>query len=460
MNKSFSALSRKSGKLRLQRIAGTLLVISVLFTYSMKAAMADTLTPDQFGSLLTLNEAVTRALKTAQEVKCALARLHKEESLYKGVVAEFFPKLNGEVFSAFATGDKQFVGFLDAGIEQPIFQGGKIIAEKRKQKTVVGREQIKLEQAKLDVELVVRILYVRVLEEKELIRIAQAEVKELSVEYDRIKKLVFEEKLTRSAFFRIQTLFQGAKHNLVKHKERYDYLFEVLKETVGISEGESLDIEPAGDFPEIPDSVSAYLTASREHDPLYKLKDLRVEEKQFEKRALQADRFPHLSVAAKWNRLDDVFADTNRAMLGLVGKWDIWDFGRLGSKIKAKSDEIEETKWEGDLLVREHERQLRETFHDARAMREKIRSVEAVVEERQEIYKNEKTKLITGENGSAELIDSFQALEEAKIEKLETVSDYRVLLANLERKTGFDTFANASLEQGQSAQFTGGEAVK
>jgi len=58
------------------------------------------------------------------------------------------------------------------------------------------------------------------------------------------------------------------------------------------------------------------------------------------------------------------------------------------------------------------------------------------------------------------IFPSKDGFEEAKIEKLETVSDYRVLLANLERKIGFDTFANASLEQGQSAQFTGGEAVK
>ncbi len=433
-------MNRKRKKLNFPGVVVGLLVSAFLFMRSLGAAPPTALPSDQFGSLLTLDEAVTKALEGDPEVKRALARLHKEESLYKGSRSEFFPKLNAGSFAAFATGDKHFVDFLETGIEQPIFQGGKAVAGRKKHETMVRAERMKLGQAKFDIEFAIRVLYARVLQEKELTRIAQNEVKELLTEHDRIKKLKEMEALPLYEFFRIETLLAAAKHTLVEHKETYDYLLTVLKETVGMTEGESIELEPLGETPRLSDHVSFYLDSSRQYDPLYKLKDLEIKEKQFEKRELQAERFPHLSLSAKWNRANDVFLDTNRLMVGVAGKWNIWDFGRLGSQINAKSNEIEETKWEGELEVRKHEQEIKKIFHEARAVREKIQSTDALIRERQEIYKNEKTKLIAGEKGASELVDSFAALEEAKIKQVEATSEYRLLLVTLGRKTGFKSF--------------------
>ena len=433
-------------KTKLLSIVVMLFVFAAFFAHSLRASTPDALPADQFGSLLTLDEAVARTLKNGQEIKRAAARLHKEESLYEGSLREFFPKLAGEAFSAFATGDKHFVDFMDVGLEQPIFQGGKIVAQKQKQKTLVESEQLKLEQVKLDLELGVRVLYVQVLREKELTHIAQGEVKELSTQYERIKKLTDRKILPRFEFFRMETLLHGAKHALLKHKESYDYLITVLKETVGVSVGESLELEPLGDFPELDESVMTYLATARQHDPVYKLGDLRVQEKRFEKRELQADRYPHLALTAKWNQFNDVFLDTNRVMVGVVGKWNIWDFGRLGSQINAKSHEIDEVKWEGELEIRKHEDEIRKVFHEARVARETIRLTEALIREREEIYKNEKTRLIAGEKGRGEVIDSFIALREAKIKNLEAITEYHLLVAKLGRKTDFGSVSLSDSE--------------
>jgi outer membrane protein TolC len=236
----------------------------------------------------------------------------------------------------------------------------------------------------------------------------------------------------------METLLESAKHGLVKHKETYDYLLTVLKETIGIGEGESLDLEPLADFQELEESAAQYLDRARHHDPVYQLQELKVKEKQFEKRMLQADRFPKISLTAKWDQLRDVYANTNRGMVGIVGKWDIWDFGRLGSQIEAKSHEIEEMKWQGEIEIREHENAIRRIFHEARAAREKIKLTETLIQERQEIYKNEKTRLIAGEKGLQELVDSFVALEEAKTQRLQAITEYRILIVQLERKIGFE----------------------
>ncbi len=129
------------------------------------------------------------------------------------------------------------MSYLDTGIEQPIFQGGKAVAEKQRQSAVYEIEKLRLEEAKLDLELAVRVLYAQVLAEKELTRIAQGEVKELTAECERIKKLSGKEMMPRLEAFKVEAHLESVKHSLVKHKETYDYLLTVLRETVGVGEG-------------------------------------------------------------------------------------------------------------------------------------------------------------------------------------------------------------------------------
>jgi outer membrane protein TolC len=206
---------------------------------------------------------------------------------------------------------------------------------------------------------------------------------------------------------------------------------------VGIGEGEVLELQTYGSIQEVESGLESFLGASRETDPVYKEGSLMILAKQQEKRSLQAERFPQLSLSTRWNSVRDVYVDTNRVIVGIEGKWNIWDFGRLGSKIRAKEQEIEETKWAEDIRIREHEKEIRRLFHEARALRQKIRMTDAFLKENEENYKNEKTRLVTGGKGAGELLDSFIALEEARSAAVQAVAEYRVQLARLERTRAF-----------------------
>lgn len=429
-------MDRNRGQGKLKRIA-FLLTFITSFGNSLVAYSSQALDPVDYGSLLTLDDAISKTLQNHAQVKMAIERFEKERALYKAKGAEFFPKLGTEIFQGVSTGEKRSVTYFDTLIEQPIFQGGKTIAEKNKQKVKVEEETLKLEQAKLDLELEVRILYAEVLKEKELTRIAQGAVKELSQGYDRMKILLDKEMIARYEFLRTETLLQKAKESLVRHKETYDYLFTFLKETVGIGDDESIELEVLSDFQEINAEMGTLLGDARANDPLYKLKQLEVKEKEYEKKSLEADRYPHVSVGAKWNIYQDVFVDANRGMLGVFGRWNIWDFGRLGSQIQAKAHEIEEKKWAGKIETDKNERDIRRFFHDARAGLEKIKLCESLVREREEAYKNEKAMVIAGEKGAGELLDSFLALVESRIEHLQAVTEYRGLAAKLQRSSCF-----------------------
>ena len=392
---------------------------------------------ENFGSLLTLEQAISRTLQEDAKVKLALERLEKEKALYKGAQAEFFPKFGTQFFGALATGGSKTVGFFDTFVEQPILEGGKSVYNKKKQKTRVESESLKFEEAKLDLNLYVRILYAQVLEEKELTRIAQGEVKELSVAFERASALFKKEVIAQSDLMRVETLLQNSKTGLVKHKESYDYFLAILMETVAMDARESLELEPLEKIPELSEDASTYLEMSRKNDPLYKLTGLQIQEKEFEKKMLRSERWPTVNLAAKWDLDRDIYVNTTRVMAGVSGKWNIWDFGRLGAQIHAKEHEIEEKKWEGVIQVRDHENEIRRNFHEIRAAREKIRLAETLMREREELYKNEKVKNVAGERGSSQLMDSFVALEEARTQNLESITECRILFAKLGRKIAF-----------------------
>jgi outer membrane protein TolC len=423
------------------RSAACLGLAAAVLAASVSAQAAESVVLRPSGELLSIDEAVRNALKDSSEIKRALARLGKEEALYKGTLAEFYPKIKADVQAGAATGERTFLSYLDTGIEQPIFQGGKAVAEKKRQSAVYEVEKLRLEEVKLDLELAVRVLHAQVLAEKELTRIAQGEVKELTAECERIKKLSGKEVLPRFEAFKVEAHLESVKHSLVQHKETYDYLLTVLRETVGIGEGEVLELQTYGSIQEVESGIESFLDASRETDPVYKEGSLMILAKQQEKRSLQAERFPQLSLSTRWNSVRDVYVDTNRVIVGIEGKWNIWDFGRLGSKIRAKEREIEETKWTEDIRIRDHEKEIRRLFHEARALRQKIRMTDAFLKENQESYKNEKTRLVTGGKGAGELLDSFIALEEARSAAVQAIAEYRIQMARLERTRSFKPVA-------------------
>ncbi len=385
-----------------------------------------------FGRVTSIDDAISRTIDNNAQVKSAIARLEKEKSLYRGSRAEFFPKLGTEIFAAGATGQKSTVSYFQTTLEQPLFKGGKLFYGKKKQKVRVEAEEIRLQQEKQDLALEVKLIYASALNEKELLRISQNEVREISRSQACFKALYENMIVSAAEINRINSMLASAKEKTVRHKENYDYLMFVLKQVMDIDDSEIIELQPVSELPAIEDSVMEYLDAYRKTNAVYKLTELAVKEKEFEKKIIQADRYPHISLAVKWDVYNDTFVDNNRAMAGIIGKWDIWDFGRVGSKVSAKTHEIEEVKWASRAKILEEEREIYRLFHDARAIREKIQMFDVQIVELQEYYKNEKVRLIAGQKADAEILESFLRLENMRISQIEAITDYRAILYKLQ----------------------------
>ena len=125
--------------------------------------------------------------------------------------------------------------------------------------------------------------------------------------------------------------------------------------------------------------------------------------------------------------------DQDRFEAGVVGSWNVWDFGVLGNKIKAKEAEREEVFEDGRVKTKELEDKLKRLILDLKVSLSRIGVAKSLFNEKREVYQNEKTRFIAQDKGELEIHDSFVNVIKAEMEVIDVLSDYRLLKARLER---------------------------
>ncbi len=411
----------------------TILILLAFFCITGALFASETIRSD--GSpLIGLEELVSRVLKDDASVREAYARYEKERSRLGAREADFLPLFKTELYEAASTGERTFLTYFDTSVEEPLFEGGKRIALKNEAEVRVQKEHLKLTEAKRDLEIFVRSTYTEALCEEALTKIAQEKVKTLSALHKRERRIYKKGLMTKEELLKSETKGLDAKQSLVKHKEMLDYHLSILQELSGIPEKMSIGLEQSERLPEMVHSFDAYKAQWETKNPAYLMGHLEVKEKEFDLRALQAERYPKLSLAARWNVNRDVFVDTNRGMIGITGKWNIWDFGRLSHEIEAKQHELEEIRAQAEVEMRKREREFRMIYHQTRAAFEKVRMEKSFAREREEAFKNAKVKQITRDGSMKEAEDAFLLLADAKERTTEAVTDYRLLLIRLETR--------------------------
>jgi len=393
------------------------------------------------GTLLTLEESLARVLKDDAQVKRAEARLEKEEALLKAVKREAFPKLKTELYTAAVSHDNRGIIFWTSEIRLPLFEGGRRIHEKRKKDLEVQEQKLHIEETRQEVAYQVKAIYIGLLKEKELTRLSQEWVKESQKFYITMKSLYEKELMTREDLFRWEALYKAAQQELLKHKEAMDYGESLIMELAAVGEREHIELEPLGEVSAKELDFNTSLEEMRKQNPLYEITKLRVKQKEEEKKVLRSERFPKLGLSTRFNLAKDSFVDQNRFELGIVGSWNIWDFGVLGNEIKAKEAEIKEVTEDGHIQTRTLEHEARKLMGDLRVAWGKIEATKGLLQDKKEAYQNDKTRLLAGEKGEAEIFDAFVTLTQVQMTVIEAITDYRLLSIQLEKIIGEEVSA-------------------
>ena len=393
--------------------------------------------------LLTLSDCIKRALQDDTHIKRAQARLEREEALLRAIKLNAFPKLKTELYAAGVSEDRRGIIFWTSEIRFPLFEGGKWIHEKRMKTLVVQEEELHLEETRREMAYQIKLIYIALVREKGLTRLTE-EWKGESLRLHLAMKALYEKELiTREEFYASEALFKKSQHEFLKHKEAMDYGEAMIREISDIKNGESLELKDLTGVSMQELNLEALLQKLRKRNSLYKITRLKAQEKEEEKKILRSERFPKISLTNRYHLSRDSFIDQNRFELGAVASWNIWDFGELGAKLKAKDIEIKEVLLEGQIQTGALENKMRKLVSELKVTSGKIELAKSIMKEKKEHYQNQKTRFITDEVSENEVFGSFINMTQSEINVSEALTDYWILWATLEHILGKEVISES-----------------
>lgn len=390
------------------------------------------------GKLITLDSALAQVLNDHVKVKLTQAKIEKEAALLRVAQMGALPKLSTEYSAALATQDGPGIGFWTTEIKLPLFQGGRRIHEVRKGRFGVEKEKLSADAMRRNVAFEVRTIYISLVRERELLALTSEWLEE-SRKLARIMLELYEKKLAKEEeLLQVRRLFREARFEHVKHKESLDYFEALLLQLLNVGNSDRIEIEPLKAISRTKIDPTTFLPAFRGEHPLYRVNDLERLQAVEDKSILASERFPKISLTSRFRVARDSYLDQNRFEVGVVGSWDIWDFGVLGERLKAKEAEVKEREAAGQLEILELEREARGLISEVNASWEQVKLAEALFKEKKLRYQNERTRLIAEESNKIKLFDAFLELVRSRINLVNVVSESRILqarLASLQQET-------------------------
>ncbi|MBI4972089.1 MAG: TolC family protein [Candidatus Omnitrophica bacterium] len=389
------------------------------------------------GKVLKLEEVVNLALSSDPRILLVKARLDKEKALHEAVMRGFFPKLRTELYGALTSeASNRGIVYWTTEVRIPVFEGGRRLHELKAESLKIDEKQLYLAETENEIREEIKLIYIGVLKEKELLTISQNWLREVTAYFEIANKLGDAELFTEEEILHVKTMLREAQFEHLKHKEAFDYGQSLLKDILGLAPEEKIELEnlDALKKPEI--EKDQFIKSMKEGNSFYKILDLKVKETEEEKKILFSERFPKLSLTGRFRVARDNSIDENRFEAGILGSWNIWDFGELGSRIKAKEFEAASLKSENNFQIKNKEREAGKLISDLRVLWGKLSLKRAALDEKKKHHHGEIVRLMTGDTGKFQVIDSLIDFVKARMAVIEAASDYWILEAKLETFKG------------------------
>lgn len=389
------------------------------------------------GKVLKLEEVLNVALSSDSRILAMKAKLDKEKALHEAVMRGFFPKLRTELYGALTSeASNRGIVYWTTEVRIPIFEGGRRLHELKAESLKIDEQKLFLAETENVIREEIKLIYIGVLKEKELLSISQKWLKEVSAYFEIANKLGEAELFKEEEILHVKTMLREAQFEHLKHKEAFDYGESLLKDILSLAPDEQIELENLNALrkPEI--EKDQFIKSMKEGNPFYKILDLKVKETEEEKKILISERFPKLSFTSRFQVTRDSGIDENRFEAGVLGSWNIWDFGELGSQIKAKGYETASLKAANNFQIKRKEKEAGKLISDLRVLWGKLSLKRAALNEKKQHHHGEIVRLMTEDTGKFQVIDSLINFVKAQMAVIETASDYWILEAKLETFKG------------------------
>lgn len=300
--------------------------------------------------------------------------------------------------------------------------------------------QLEREIARRDVTFRVAEQYLRLLEAKRLVQVASASVTALEAQKHKAESLVENGVVGKNELLRAELALSNARQREIRARANVTMAQGRLQTTLGLPPGTTIDAAPVVvDVPPreaAPPAVESAEAASARRLEV-RVFDTRIEQADTSVRAARDRLLPQISAVGNYEHVEgSAFQQKNAAYVGVVGSWDVWDWGAtLSSKHEAEARR-EQAKLARVRIEEEARLEARQAAVDVRVAREALEVARTAVAQAEENYRIVSRRFEEAAGTAFDVVDAEALLTEARAQVETATYGWKIAELGLERATG------------------------
>lgn len=312
-------------------------------------------------------------------------------------------------------------------------------------------EQYKVETLGVDVAAIKRVevrrqvaydavqAYYRLLEAERLADVANASVTQLEAEERQAQSNYTNGVIAKNDLLRATLALASARQRRIQAGGTVVLARAELAHSMGLPPDAPIEAAPfAGDPPALEDGslAAAEAHALARRAEVFEL-SRRIDQAQAAERLARTKLLPQLSAVGNYTHTEgSPFSQVDAEYVGLVGSWNVWDWGTTLSGIAQADAQVEEARLARRKIADQVRVEARQAYVNAQTARDALDVARVAVSQAEENYRIVTRKFENAAATSFDVVDAEGLLTQARGQVETALYDYLIARAGVERATG------------------------
>ena len=388
---------------------------------------------------LSLQDSVRLALQNNPAIKIAVADQEKSAWGINEAQAGKLPTLSlGSSYNLKQAGSASNGNDLNNSLRLgwQLYSGGRVEGQIDQAKQNAAIASLGIDKAKAQVKLDAMTAYFTVLQTGNLVEVNRQTVANLDEHLNSIQAKYDAGVVAKADVLRSEVELANARQNLIKAENNYDLAKNSLLNTMMLDASADLALTETLQYAPYEKTLDDCLVLAEKNRPDFAQADATVTMAATGIDLAKSGRLPSVSLSASNGWSEGVLPASDNWSVGVSASWNLFDAGVTGAKVKQADtsltkaqEQARQTKTGGLLEVRQNYLSM------AEAQKRLDTNAVAVSKAEEDLY-IAKEKYNAGVGTNLDVIDAQLALTQAKTNRIQSLYDYNVSMAKLNKAIG------------------------
>jgi outer membrane protein TolC len=302
--------------------------------------------------------------------------------------------------------------------------------------------QIKRDVTRRDLAFRVGETYLRLLESERLAEIAKASIVQLEAQRKQAQSLLANGVIGKNDELRAELALASAKQREIQGRGQVVLVRGRLAALLGLSPDTPIEPAPVSGDPPAIGEPTVEIAESKAASQRLEIREVtaRIGREDARVSVARTKLYPNVSAIGSYQHVEgSAFAQKNAAFVGLVGSWDVWDWGATSSGIGEAESKREQARLARTTLENDVRLEARKAFVDVASAREALAVAKTAVAQAEENYRIVTKRFEAAEGTSFDVVDAEALLTQARGQVEDAYYGYLIARMALQRATGAAT---------------------